>query len=67
MSDKPVEIALALHPVANLFDRGNRIRVTIAGADKLGGTHPRDRVERSLTIFRDGEHESLLDLPVVMD
>lgn len=65
MTEQPVEIALALNPVANRFDKGNRIRVTIAGADRLGGTFPVKNAEATLTVYRGGQYESRLELPVI--
>jgi uncharacterized protein len=64
MTTEPTEIALSLNPVANLFEKGNRIRVTIAGADRLGGT-PYRKSGPTMTIYRGGDYPSLLDLPVI--
>lgn len=63
--NEPVEIALELAPVANRFDSGNRIRLTIAAADADANPPPELKLPGSISIHRGPRYPSLLELPVV--
>lgn len=65
LSKQPVKIALDLKPIGNRFDSGNRIRVTIAGADTLSGTAPWDKADRTITLYRGPMYPSFIDLPLI--
>ena len=62
---QPAEVVLDLHPIANLFDAGHRLRVTVMGAD-ADNTRPSPiELPATLSIHRGGEHASCLSLPVL--
>ncbi|WOH38837.1 CocE/NonD family hydrolase [Thalassotalea fonticola] len=65
LSKAPNLIQLDLKPIGNRFDKGNRIRVTIAGADSKSGTAPWDEIERKITIHKGSSFPSFIDLPVI--
>lgn len=60
---EPTVITLDLHPTSTVFNAGNRVRVTVMGADadnaeEIYATPPTVRV------YRTDEHPSRIDLPV---
>ncbi len=60
-----VELVFDLQPISNVFNAGNRIRLTITGADKDNAeTRPLDPPPM-ITIYRDKSHPSRIVLPVV--
>jgi hypothetical protein len=60
-----VELVFDLHPTSNLFDAGNRIRITITGADaNTYLTEPLDPAP-TLHIYRSPEHASYVELPII--
>ena len=65
MTGEPVEIALALNPVGNRFDKGNRIRVTIAGADSISTPLEVEDEGAVLSFYFGAEFPSSIDLPVI--
>jgi predicted acyl esterase len=62
---EPLEIQLDLKPVGIRIEKGNRIRLTIAGADALSGTAPQAKTPRAITIYRNRQNVSLIELPTV--
>lgn len=58
-------LAIDLQPVANLFEPGHRIRVTITGADRDNFRTPALGKPPIVGIHRDASHASLLVLPVL--
>ncbi|UCG88034.1 MAG: CocE/NonD family hydrolase [Gemmatimonadota bacterium] len=56
------ELMFDLYPVSNIFNAGNRIRVTITGADADNTEPP---VAASFTILRGPDHPSSIRLPIV--
>lgn len=63
----PVELVLDLLGTATLFDRGHRVRLTLAGADVANHQRHPDRRGRDaprITVLRDRDHPSRLELPV---
>lgn len=63
--NEPVEIALELKPVANRFDKGNRIRLTIAAADAHANPPPELQLPGKVAIHRGPRYESSLVIPVI--
>jgi predicted acyl esterase len=65
LGEEPTEIRFALHPAAQRFVRGHRIRVTIALADEgaiwVIPESPRPR----LSVWRDAAHASRVSLPLL--
>ena len=65
LTRKPSKIEFDLKPIANLFDKGNRIRITIIGADAKGD-ETRDLVKnQKFTIYRNKKYSSSINLPVI--
>lgn len=61
------ELVLALQPTSNLFNKGNRIRLTITGADggKFNYLTPELNPPPTVKIYRDSVRASYLTIPVV--
>jgi len=66
LPDQPVELAIDLMGVAFVIDAGHRIRVTITGADAANHALYPDPAggAPTVTIHRDPQHASLIELPV---
>jgi len=65
LTDGVAEVTIVLEPVANLFNAGHRIRVTVTGADAdLNWSVPRTPPAR-LTVHRSSGHPSRIVLPVL--
>ncbi len=62
--NEPVELVFDLHPTSNVFDAGNRIRVTITNADSDNFRTPELLPPPTVSIYRDGQHASYVSLPV---
>jgi putative CocE/NonD family hydrolase len=56
------ELVFDLYPTSNVFNAGNRIRLTITGADADNTEAP---VGASFTVLRGPEHPSSIRLPIV--
>jgi putative CocE/NonD family hydrolase len=63
--DEPTELVLDLHPTANVFDAGHRIRVTLMGADADNVQVLPNANETTLRVFRDAAHPSSIELPIL--
>ena len=61
------KVELDLHPVSNIFNEGNRIRVAIMGADRDNTEPPPVSPGTTFAIHRSAEHPSGVALPVVAD
>jgi hypothetical protein len=60
-----VELVFEMEPTSVIFGRGNRLRLTITGADKDNAATPRLEPAPTLTIYRDKSRPSSIGLPVV--
>jgi len=60
-----VELVFDLQPTSNVFDAGNRIRLTITCADKDNAETPALDPAPKVTVYRDKTRPSRLTLPVV--
>jgi len=56
------QLIFDLYPMSNIFNAGNRIRVTITGADADNTEAP---VGASFTVLRGPDHPSSIRLPIV--
>jgi len=66
---EPGEVALItfdLQPTSVLFQKGHRIRVAVAGADKDHYLLPQGP-EPEIKVFRSAQHPSAIDLPVIAE
>jgi putative CocE/NonD family hydrolase len=61
----PVELAFDLHPTSKIFAVGNRIRVTITGADKDNTLTPKLSPVPTVSMYRNAGHASFITLPVI--
>jgi putative CocE/NonD family hydrolase len=62
---QPTELVFDLLPVSNVFNKGNRLRLTIVGADRDNLETPAIAPPPRVTVFRNRKAASRLDLPVV--
>jgi hypothetical protein len=62
---EPVELVFDLLPTSNIFDEGNRIRVTITGADVDTYLTPPQDPPPTLTIYRNVGRASYIILPMI--
>ena len=62
--ETPAEVVLDLHPTANVFNAGHRLRLTVMGADKDNTEPSPVLAETVLVLHRGAEHPSRLELPV---
>jgi putative CocE/NonD family hydrolase len=62
-SDEPTQIVMDLHPTSTVFNAGNRIRVTIMGADADNAVPP-PSPPPTIRIHRSAEYRSHIALPV---
>jgi hypothetical protein len=60
-----VELVIEMQPTATVFDKGNRLRLSLAGADKDNAATPKLDPAPVLTVYRDKGRASSLRLPVV--
>ena len=65
LPDQPVELVFDLLPTSYVFEAGHRIRVTITGADKDNGLTPQLDPPPTITLYRDSDHASYLELPII--
>jgi putative CocE/NonD family hydrolase len=64
-ADKPVELVFGLHPISYRFNKGNRIRITVAFADADNFETPAIDPAPKLHLLKDRSHPSLIQLPIV--
>lgn len=62
---EPVELAFDLFPTSNIFDAGNRLRITITGADKANAETPEVSPAPRLTVYRGAGRASYIEVPVI--
>jgi uncharacterized protein len=62
---EPVELVFDLLPTSYVFGAGHRIRVTIVGADIDNYATPVLDPAPTVSIYRDAEHASYIELPVI--
>jgi hypothetical protein len=65
VGDVPVELVFDLHPTANVFDAGHRIRVTLMGADADNARALPGADGTTLRVFRDAARPSAIELPIL--
>jgi hypothetical protein len=61
----PVELVFDLHPTAQVFRTGSRIRVTVTGCDRDNASSPVQHPAPVIELFRHGRFASRLDLPSI--
>lgn len=59
----PTELVLDLHPTATVFNAGNRLRVTVMGAD-ADNAEEAYQTPPTIRIYRSDEHPSGIELPI---
>ena len=62
---EPVKLEFALFPTSVLVAKGNRLRLTIANADKGNWDTPVLTPAPTVTLLRDRDHRSSISLPIV--
>lgn len=62
---KPVELVFDLQPTSNLFDAGNRVRITVVGADVDNALPASQDPPPTVTVYRGKKMASYVGLPVV--
>ena len=62
---QPVELVFDLQPTSNLFEAGNRVRVTVVGADADNATPSSQNPAPVVKVYRKKGMASYVDLPVV--
>ena len=62
---EPAELAFDLQPTSNVFNAGNRIRITVSGADKDNALTPEQSPPPTVTVYRNAGHASYISLPVI--
>jgi len=62
---EPAELVFDLHPTSDVFDAGNRIRVTITCADKDNALTPELSPPPKVSLYRNADHASYISLPVI--
>ncbi|NDJ77559.1 MAG: CocE/NonD family hydrolase, partial [Chloroflexi bacterium] len=62
---EPVELVFDLQPTSNVFDAGNRIRITVTGADADNYRTPELDPPPTVSIYRSAEYTSYIVLPVI--
>jgi uncharacterized protein len=60
-----VELVFEMQPTSNIFDKGNRLRLSLAGADKDNAATPGLDAPPTIIIGRDKERPSRISLPIV--
>ncbi|UCE40898.1 MAG: CocE/NonD family hydrolase [Candidatus Aminicenantes bacterium] len=62
---EPAELAFDLQPISNVFNAGNRIRITITCADKDNASTPELSPPPTVSVYRNTQHASYITLPVI--
>lgn len=65
LGDEPVELVFDLHPTSNIFNAGNRIRITVTGADRDNTSTPEQTPSPVVSILRNSAHASYVTLPLL--
>ena len=61
---EPTELLMDLYPTATVFNAGNRLRLTVMGADRDNAEEVYD-VPPTVRIYRTDEYPSTIMLPIV--
>lgn len=62
---EPAELAFDLQPTSNVFNAGNRIRITITCADKDNAQTPELSPPPTVSVYRNAQYASYISLPVI--
>jgi hypothetical protein len=62
---EPVELVFDLLPTSYIFEAGHRIRITITCADKDTALTPQLEPPPTVTLYRDADHASYIELPMI--
>jgi putative CocE/NonD family hydrolase len=62
---RPEEVVFDLQPTSNLFEAGNRVRLTIVGADADNATPLSQDGPPTVKVYREKKRASYISLPVV--
>jgi len=62
---EPAELSFDLQPTSNVFNAGNRIRITITCADKDNALTPEFLPPPTVSVYRNTQHASYISLPVI--
>ncbi len=62
---EPAELVFDLQPTSNVFNAGNRIRVTITCADKDNAATPELSPPPTISVLRNTKHTSYISLPLI--
>jgi putative CocE/NonD family hydrolase len=62
---EPTELVFDLQPTSNVFNAGNRIRITITCADRDNALTPELSPPPRVSVYRNSEQASHVDLPVI--
>jgi hypothetical protein len=62
---QPVELVFDLQPTSNLFDAGNRVRITVVGADADNATPANENPPPTVKVYRKKKMASYVSLPIV--
>jgi putative CocE/NonD family hydrolase len=62
---RPVELVFDLQPTSNIFDAGNRVRMTVVGADADNSTPSSEDPPPTISVYRNRKMASYVNLPVV--
>ncbi|OGD18598.1 MAG: hypothetical protein A2Y69_05960 [Candidatus Aminicenantes bacterium RBG_13_59_9] len=62
---RPAELVFDLQPTSNLFEAGNRLRVTVVGADADNATPLSQDPPPTMKLYREKKRASYVSLPVV--
>ena len=62
---EPVQLIFDLHPISNIFNAGNRIRITVSCADQNNFETPELSPPPTITIHRNSAYASHVTLPVI--
>lgn len=65
LPNEPVELVFDLLPTSYIFSSGHRIRITITGADKDNALTPQLEPPPTVTLYRDIDHASYIELPII--
>jgi putative CocE/NonD family hydrolase len=62
---RPMELVFDLQPTSNVFDAGNRVRITVVGADADNATPASENPPPTIKLYREKKRASYVSLPVV--
>jgi putative CocE/NonD family hydrolase len=62
---EPAELSFDLQPTSNVFNAGNRIRITITCTDKDNASTPELSPPPTVSVYRNADKASYISLPVI--